>query len=512
MPKQKTAAIIGGGIGGLAVANILAEAGMKVSVYESRPQLGGRAGLKKAKGFTFDTGPSWYLMPEVYEQYYSLFGHTAADFFELKRLDPGYQVYFGDSKNRAIITADYQANRAVFETLQPESSSQFDTYVSRSKLAYQVSLEHFLYNPFISFMTLVNAGVLKHIPSLLKLTTRSLHSYVNQYFSAPEAQQLLEYPSVFLGASPYMAPALFSLMSYLDFSQGVYYPMGGMYGIVESLRSIGAQRGVTYHLNKPIEAINVAKGKVQGVTLTDGEQVAADLIVSNADLHYTETKLLPEDARSYPEKYWQKKQAGPSALLIYLGIKGRLPQLEHHNLLFIKDWESNFDDTFKTKKWSNPASLYVCMPSATDANVAPKGSENIFILIPGPAGQKLDTAALSKLANRYVDQFARTIHEPDLRSRIVFQENFGPNEFETEYMAWQATALGPAHTLRQSAFFRPSNRSKKVKNLYYVGAGTQPGIGVPLCLISAELVYKHIVHDASAGPLIHINPIGDTDV
>lgn len=508
--KQQKVAVIGAGIGGLAVANILAKAGYAVEVFEQNGQLGGRTGLLEVDGFRFDTGPSWYLMPEVYERYFRLVGHDITKHLTLKRLDPAYQVYFGDDPVPRLITANLTQNRKVFdEDLQPGSGQDFDDYLKRSELAYTVALQHFLYNPFISPKTVVNGSVLKHVPSLLQLTSRSLHSYVKHFFKDPRAQQLLEYPAVFLGASPYIAPALFSLMSYLDFSQGVYYPMGGMYTIVESLTTIGRQLGVTYHLNAPVQEILVKGGRTTGIRLRDDTVVEADIVVSNADLNHTETKMLAPQHQSYPEAYWKKRKAGPSAILIYFGVQGRLPQLEHHNLLFIKDWQSNFDDTFKTKVWSQPASLYVCMSSATDPSVAPKDHENLFILIPGPSGKKLSDKELDTLADQYIEQFAAAINEPDLQKRIVYQKNFGPSQFDDQYNAWEGTALGAAHTLRQSAFFRPSNRSKKVKNLYYVGAGAQPGIGVPLCLISAELVYKHIVGDSSAGPLDHITGDGN---
>lgn len=497
--SKKHVVIIGGGIGGLATANILAKAGYSVSVYEKNSQLGGRAGLLKAKGFSFDTGPSWYLMPEAYAQYFSLFGYKTRDLLDLVRLDPAYKVYFGPDNKPEYVRSNVRSSRKLFGTLETDGDVIFDRYLSRSELAYNVSVAHFLYNPFTSIKTLVNRDVLRHIPSLVRLTSRSLHSYTKAYFKDLRAQQLLEYPAVFLGASPYMAPALFSLMSYLDCKQGVYYPMGGMYTIVEALQRIGKELGVTYHTNTTVNQISIDNGITTGIKIGN-EHVSADIVISNADLHHTETKLIEAKYQSYPQSYWDKAKAGPSAILIYLGVKGLLPQLEHHNLYFVKQWESNFKDTFEDKIWSKPASLYVCKPSATDPSVAPNNHDNVFLLVPGPATE-LSATELKKLADYYIDQLAERIEQPDLRNRIVYQSQRGPNDFKEQYYAWQGTALGMAHTLRQSAFFRPSNKSKKVANLYYAGAGTQPGIGVPLCLMSAELVYKHIVGDHSSGPL-----------
>lgn len=497
--KSTSAIVIGGGIGGMAVANIMAKAGYTVTVLEKNAELGGRAGILKAKGFTFDTGPSWYLMPEAYDQYFSLLGYKTRNYLDLVRLDPAYKVYFGDQQKPEYVRSNAASSKKLFNRLQSDGDVRFDRYLKRSELAYNVSVAHFLYNPFTSIKTLVNRDVMRHIPSLLSLTSRSLHSYVKSYFDDQRAQQLLEYPAVFLGASPYMAPALFSLMSYLDCKQGVYYPMGGMYTIVDALKKIGDDLGVDYVTNSEVQRIEVLSGVATGVVV-DGKTIAADVVISNADLYHTETSLLHEQYQSYPQKYWDKAKAGPSALLIYLGVKGTLPQLEHHNLYFVDQWKDNFVDTFERKKWSKPASLYVCKPSATDPSVAPKNHENVFILVPGPATD-VPEAELKKLADYYIDKFAERIGQPDLRKRIVYQSQRGPNDFVQQYYAWQGTALGMAHTLRQSAFFRPSNKSKKVKNLYYVGAGTQPGIGVPLCLMSAELVYKHIIGDTTAGPL-----------
>lgn len=497
--SKKHVVIIGGGIGGLATANILAKAGYKVDVYEKNSQLGGRAGMLKVKGFSFDTGPSWYLMPEAYDQYFSLFGYKTRDLLDLVRLDPAYKVYFGPLAKPEFVRSNVRSNRKLFGSLETDGDVIFDRYLSRSELAYNVSVAHFLYNPFTSNKTLANRDILRHVPSLVSLTARSLHSYTKSYFKNQRAQQLLEYPAVFLGASPYMAPALFSLMSYLDCKQGVYYPMGGMYTIVDALRRIGGELGVSYHINTHVDKIVVDNGKATGV-MVGKEFVAAEIVVSNADLHHTETKLIEKTYQSYPDSYWDKAKAGPSAILIYLGVKGQLPQLEHHNLYFVNQWESNFKDTFEHKIWSQPASLYVCKPSATDPSVAPNNHENVFLLVPGPATE-LTATELKKLANYYIEQLADRIEVPDLRSRIVYQSQRGPNDFKEQYYAWQGTALGMAHTLRQSAFFRPSNKSKKVSNLYYAGAGTQPGIGVPLCLMSAELVYKHIIGDHSSGPL-----------
>lgn len=295
---------------------------------------------------------------------------------------------------------------------------------------------------------------------------------------------------VFLGSSPYSAPALYSMMSALDFDEGVYYPKGTMYAVVESLLKFSKKYGVEINLSSPVKEIRTHEGAVKGITLQNGTQHDADIVISNADLHFTETKLLKPLEQTYPETYWKKKEASPSALLMYLGIKGRVPEFEHHTLVFTEDWKDNFSAIFTTKTIPKPASLYISKTSQSDAT-APKGCENIFVLIPLPASISLTKRQTETLADEYLEQ----IHQAtgvDLKERTLTRTLFGPNDFKEKYNSWQSSMLGPSHRLSQSAFFRTPNVSKKVKNLYYVGAGTVPGIGVPMCLISAELVTQRI--------------------
>ena len=253
------------------------------------------------------------------------------------------------------------------------------------------------------------------------------------------------------------------------------------------------------HTNKPVSHIIVENGKATGIELSN-TVIPADIVISNADLHFTETSLLPTQYQSYPEGYWQKRTAGPSALLFYMGIKGSLPQLEHHNLYFSDDWHKNFTDIFDNKTWPRPASMYICKPSATDTSVAPKNHENVFILVPLPA-KDMTKSEQNTLTKQYFNQFKQLINEPGLDKRIVYQKTYSPRDFATDYNAWEGSALGLSHTLKQSALFRPRNKSKKVKNLYYVGGNTIPGVGLPMCLISAELIVKHLSHDKTITPL-----------
>ncbi len=498
--------IIGAGIGGLATANFLAKAGYDVHIYEKNAGPGGRAGLLQIDKFRFDTGPSWYLMPDVFTHYFSLFGKSIDRELDLVQLDPAYKVFF-EHDAPITITSDSERDAATFDAIEPGAGEQLKRYVANGDAIYRLSIKHFLYTNFSSVRDFLRKEVVGRSHLMLRLALTPIDNYVAKFVTDRRLRQILEYPMVFLGSSPFSAPAIYSLMSSLDFHEGVYYPKGGMYTIVERLVKLGKELGVQYHYDTPVKHIVTSDGTARAITLESGQHIDADIIISNADLHFTETKLLHEKDQSYPAAYWDKREAGPSALLMYLGVKGTVPEFEHHNLFFADEWERNFSDIFQDKKIPRPASLYVCKPSATDSTVAPKGYENVFVLVPLPAGVSLTKKQTEKLADIYLQQIERTSGVKDLRARIVGRRLFGPDNFASEYNAWQNTALGPSHVLRQSAFFRTPNKSKKVKNLYYVGASTTPGIGVPMCLIGAELIYKRLAGDKRAGAVDKIRKI-----
>lgn len=506
MSTKKEVVIIGAGVGGLALANILAKAGMRVTIYEQGSAAGGRMGVLKKDGFTFDTGPSWYLMKDVFEQYFALFDKTTEDYYELTRLKPAYKV-FSQTHDPIVIDDSLERNLTTFEGIEPGAAKALRRYVSRGEQNYFAALEYFLYNPFKSVRGLLSWKVLRSVPRFAGVFTQSLHAYVKGYFSQQVLQQILEYPSVFLGASPFNTPALYQLMSYLDFKEGVFYPKKkGMYAVAEALENLGRELGVSYKFGSKVDKILVSKGRACGVRIA-GKDVRADLVISNADLHFTETHLLDQPHRTYPDSYWTKRKAGPSALLMYLGVKGTLPQLEHHNLYFVKAWENNFDSIYTEKTWPKEASMYVSRTTATDASTAPKGHENLFVLVPLPAGVATDSDTVDTSIDQYLAQLERAFAIPNLRQRIVVKEVRTPEHFSEAFNSWQNTALGMSHTLRQTAFLRPSVKSKKVSNLYYVGAGAQPGIGVPMCIISAQLVYKHLARDWSPSAIDTIKEI-----
>lgn len=498
---MKKVIIIGAGYGGIALANLLGKKGYEVHVYEKNEKAGGRVGSYKAEGYTFDTGPSWYLMPEIFEQYYNLFDTNPNQELELQRLTPGYRVFF-EHDDPLTIQGDVDKDSKTFEALEPGAGEKLHRYVQKSSLTYRLAVKNFLYSNFSHLSDFVKKEVFTHALSMLRLVFQPLDTYVSKQFQDPRLRQILEYHMVFLGSSPFQAPALYSLMSTLDFTSGVYYPGKGMYSLIESLVSLGKPYTITYHFSTPVESIVIEAGQAMGVVLENGETAGADIVVSNADLHHTETKLVPAAYASYPESYWQTRQPGPSALLMFLGIEGELPMLTHHSLLFVDSWKENFTAIYDDRTVPQPASMYLCNPSKTDPSLAPKGHENLFVLVPLPSGVSLHEAMLEDLANEYIGQISRMIGVPDFAERVRYRACYGPEDFEIDYNSWLGGALGgQSHLLKQSAIFRTPNRSKKVQNLYYVGAGTTPGIGLPMCLISAQLVMKRILSDNKSGPL-----------
>jgi phytoene desaturase len=496
---MSTAIVIGGGISGLATAALLARDGHSVTLLEKQDAVGGRAGSWSSGGFRFDTGPSWYLMPEVFDHFFRLMGTSAQEQLDLVRLDPGYRVLF-EHGEPITVTSDRAENIAMFEAIEPGAGERLARYLDSASDTYRMAKKRFLYSTFESFAPLFRADVLTRLPTLARLLLQSLHSRIAGTFRDPRLRQVLGYPAVFLGSSPFQTPSMYHLMSHLDLTDGVFYPMGGFAGVIERIAALATDAGASIRTSAAVRRIIVEGGSTTGVELEDGTIVSADLVVSTADLHHTETVLLDREHQTYPEEYWRRRVAGPGALLLYLGVRGELPQLEHHTLLFANDWRANFDAIFgKTQKVPDVPSLYVCTPSRTDPGVAPPGDSNVFVLVPVPADPELRD--LDRLADRVIAQIAEWAGIPDLADRIMVRRTVGPAHFARELNAWKGSSLGPAHVLKQSAFFRGSNRSRRVRGLYYAGSSTAPGIGLPMCLISAELVVKRLRGDLSTSPL-----------
>jgi phytoene desaturase len=516
---MKKVIVIGGGIGGLATAALLSKAGLSVTVLEAREKVGGRAYIWQKDGFTFDTGPSWYLMPEAFDQFFRLMGTSADKELELVALDPAYKTIYEGQSESVTIHKELAKNLAVFEGIEKGAGASLQKYLDSAETVYDIATKYFLYTNFNSLKPFLKRDLLKHTGFFISQLLNSLDKYAGAHVKDQRLRKILNFPAVFLGASPFNTPSMYHLMTHVDMNQGVYYPMGGFYKIIEAIERIAKQHGTVVHTNAPVSEIVVsADKKVRGVKV--GEIFyEADIVVGNADLASLETKLLAPEFQSYPQSYWDKKQPGPSALLLFLGVKGKLPQLNHHTLLYTDNWKKNFKEVFKKadgkSEFPFPASLYICAPSVTDSSVAPEGYENLFVLVPiapdpslGAGGvDRGGEARLEAAADRVIQQIADWCGIPDFAERIVVRRTMGPADFANDLNAWSGTALGMAHTLGQSAFFRPKNQSSKVENLYYAGHNLVPGIGLPMCLIGAELVYKRIVDDRSAGAVKELKQI-----
>jgi phytoene desaturase len=494
---NQKAVVIGSGMAGLGSAALLAKKGYDVTVVEKNERIGGVANQFEAEGFTFDMGPSWYLMPDVFQNFFDLLDERVEDHLDLVKLSPSYRIFFKGQNRSFDFYSDLERDLPTFEALEPGSGEALHKYLERSKFQYEIALGGFMYKNYDTVFDFINKRVATEGRELEVFSRMS--DYVAKYFHCDEVQKIMEYQLVFLGSSPYNTPALYNIMSHIDFNMGVWYPQGGIHQIPQTLQKIGEKHGAKYLMNSPVERILTKRGPtVRGVRLQNGEEIEADIVVSNASIYHTDSKLLPKPLRTFSEKYWEKRTLAPSALILYLGIEGKIDNLVHHNLLFSEDWKKNFGEIFDDPQWPTDPSLYVCAPSKTDPSVAPEGCENLFILVPIAAGLDYTPEELEQHAEKTLQTVEEEMQIPSLRQRILYKRLFSVKDFRHRYNTQDGTALGLAHTMNQTAILRPNNKSKKVKNLFYAGANTNPGIGMPICLISAELAYKRIIGDKSA--------------
>lgn len=505
-------AVIGGGISGLASAALLAADGHDVSLFEQSSRLGGRAGSWERDGFRFDTGPSWYLMPEVFDHCFRLLGTSAAAELDLVRLDPAYRVFAEDAESLDV-HSERERSLALFESVEPGAGAALARHLDSAARTARIASDRFLYTDFSHPGAFLPGGELGELPRLAGLLGTSLQGMVEASFSDRRLRQILQYPAVFLGAAPGIAPALFHLMSSFDLEDGVLYPRGGFTTVIDAFARLAREAGARLHTDTQVHRILIRGGEVRGIIVSqDGvaREEPFDQVVSTVDMHHSDTALLPRRARERPASHWRRANPGTGAVLAMLGVRGRLPGLTHHNLVFTEDWDENFDAIFgSAPRVPEPASFYACMPSTTDDTVAPQDHENLFLLIPVPAdpaigGGGIDgrgAAEVERIADRAIAELAVQSGSPDLAQRIVLRRTVGPADFARDLHSWRGSALGPAHTLRQSAFLRGRTRSRTTRGLFYAGATTLPGIGLPMCLISAELVLKAFRGDRSVGPL-----------
>ncbi|MFB6296053.1 MAG: phytoene desaturase family protein [Halobacteriales archaeon] len=486
---QRSAVVIGGGFGGLSTACYLADAGLDVTVLEKNGQLGGRASRLERDGFRFDMGPSWYLMPDVFERFFGHFDRDPAEYYGLDHLDPHYRIFFKDG-DRIDVSGDVAETKAVFEEYEAGAGEAFEAYLEQAEETYEIGMEHFVYTDRPRFRDYVDWDVFKNARGLTFLG--SMQDHVEEYFDHPKLQQIVQYTLVFLGGSPTNTPALYNLMSHVDFNLGVYYPEGGMGGVVDGIAEMGSELGVEYRVEAPVSAIRGERGDFRVMT-PDGP-VETDLVVSDADYAHTEQELLRPEDRQYDESYWESRTYAPSAFLMYLGVEGELDELAHHTLVLPTAWEDHFERIFEDPGWPEDPAYYVCVPSKTDDTVAPEGHGNLFVLVPIAPGLDDGEATRGGYRDHVLDDLAAHTGT-DLRDRIVVEEHFSVSDFGERYNAREGTALGLAHTLRQTGPLRPGHRSSALDGLYFTGSYTTPGIGVPMCLISGEHTADAVLKD-----------------
>jgi phytoene desaturase len=472
--------IIGSGFASLAAACYLAKDGYNVTVYEKNDTIGGRARQLKTEGFTFDMGPSWYWMPDVFERFFGDFNKSPGDYYELQKLRPAYKVLFG--KNESITIEDtLEKIKLAFEQEEPGSATKLQKFIDSAQSNYEIAIKDLVYRPGVSPLELVTPATMKKIGQFFSTISRD----VRKEFSNKKLVQILEFPVLFLGAKPSDTPSFYSFMNYADFGLGTWHPNGGMYKVIEGMESLAKSLGVEFKTNSTVSKINVLKKTVTSLTVNQ-QEIETDIVLSGADYHHSET-LLDEKNRQYSQEYWASKTYAPSSLLFYVGFNKKLKNIEHHNLFFDVDFEAHAREIYDEPAWPKEPLFYANFTSVTDAGTAPINCENGFFLIPIAPGLDDTKELREEYFNRIITRFEE-LTQQEVRENIMFRESFCVNDFIQDYNSYKGNAYGMANTLLQTAFLRPKLKSSKVKGLFFTGQLTVPGPGVPPSLISGKLV------------------------
>ena len=483
---EKKCIVIGSGFASLSAACYMAKAGWNVSIYEKNDSVGGRASQFKKDGFTFDMGPSWYWMPDIFDKFFADFNKKTSDYYQLDQLSPAYKIFFSDDN---ITIGDSLEKICVeFERIEKGSSNELRTFISEAQENYDIAINKIVLRPGLSPLELVTKETILKVDQFFK----TISSQVRKRFKNPKLISTLEFPVLFLGAKPSNTPSFYSFMNFADFGLGTWHPKGGMYEIIKAMRGLAIELGVKINLSQPIDKILVENGKAIGVS-SEGKNFMADVVLSGADYHHSET-LLDQPYRQYSEKYWNGKTFAPSSLLFYVGFNKKIKNVEHHNLFFDTDFELHAKEIYDDPKWPSKPLFYANFPSVTDSSMAPKDCENGFFLVP-IAPDLQDT---EELRAQYFELIISRFEErtgQKIRNNIIFKETFCVKDFIERYNSYKGNAYGMANILTQTAFLRPNLRSKKVKDLYFTGQLTVPGPGVPPSLISGKLVSELIIKD-----------------
>ena len=497
LSSEPSVTVIGGGFGGLSAAAYLAAAGADVRVLERHDRVGGHAGVLERDGFRFDSGPSWYLMPDVFERFFGHFDREPADYYELERLDPQYRVFWTDG-DRVTIRPNRENVHEVFDAYEDGAGDALAAYLDEAERNYELAMDRVIYAGRDTFRDYVDTDLLPLLPRYRLFG--SMDDYVSRYVDHPKLRQLLEYTLVFLGGAPHNTPALYSVMSHVDLNLNVFYPEGGIAGVVDAVADLAREQGATVETGVDVKAISGSAGEFR--LATDAGTYRADAVVSNANPAYVERELLDPAARTHDPDYWESRTYAPSAFMLYLGVEGDVDPLAHHSLVLPTDWDPHFESIFDDPAWPENPAYYLSVTSKTDGTVAPDGHHAVVVLVPIAPG--LDDGPEWRAA--YRDRVLADLAERtgvDLRGRIVVEESACVSDFAARFGDPEGTALGLAHTLTQTGPLRPDRRGG-VDGLYYAGAYTRPGVGMPMCLISGEHAARAVVeeapHAASATP------------
>lgn len=485
----RRAVVIGSGFAGMAAACCLAQRGFAVTVLEKNAQTGGRARTWAKDGFTFDLGPSWYWMPDVFEQFFARFGKKPSDYYDLIRLDPAYRVVFG-ADDHVDISADLAELAERFEQIEPGSAAKLREFLSQAEYKYRVGMNDYVRRPSLSISEFVDTRIVKE--SLRLQMVQTMRSHVESFFQDERLRRILEFPILFLGGTGREIPAMYSLMNYADLVLGTWYPMGGMRKIADAMESLAIELGVQIVTDTEVTKIEIERGIAQAVVCRNGERYEADVVVAGADYHHVEQQLIAPEYRTYDEKYWNQRVLSPSSLLFYLGVNKRLQNLKHHNLFFDEPLDPHADVIYKNPAYPDKPLFYVCCPSQTDATVAPDGCENVFVLIPLAPGLS-DTDAERERQYEIVMERLERLTGQSIRDAVVVRRDYAHRDFISDYHSFKGNAYGLANTLTQTAFWKPTIKPPKIRNLFYCGQMTVPGPGVPPSLISGQIAAELII-------------------
>lgn len=481
--KQKKVIVIGSGFAGLSSACFLAKDGYEVTLLEKNDGPGGRASKFEANGFTFDMGPSWYWMPDVFEDFFAEFGKKPSDYYDLIRLDPSYRIYFGED-DIANIPSDMESLKAMFESLESGSAEKLDQFMQEAGRRYKIGMGDLVRMPNVSITEYFKIDLLAKFTELDLFNSHS--SYVAKYFKHDKIRKILEFPIYFLGALPSKTPALYSLMNYADLKLGTWYPMGGMHKIIEGMVSLAEELGVKIQYNQNVTEITTY-GKLSKEVKTEKETFKADVVVAGADYHHVDSQLLKNGYRNYSEKYWDKRVMAPSSIIYYVGLNKKIEGLKHHTLFFDQSFEEFGKTIYESPSWPDNPLFYLCAPSVTDPSVAPEGHENLFFLIPVAPGLEDTQELKDHYFNVIIDRLEQ-LTKQSIKDNVIYRKSFAQSDFVNRYNAYKGNAYGLANTLMQTAILKPRIKNKKIDNLYYTGQLTVPGPGVPPSIISGKIV------------------------